>query len=556
MNKILSCAAAALLAAGAQGQTVKGTLTATGESTALNPLCYGIYFDDINRAADGGLYGELLQNGDFEYTADESGEPGRGPEYGWDTAGDKISISVQTETPLSENNPTYARVELRNVIATVLNTGGSAIVNKGYDGIAVRKERNYIFSMKARAPKNMNLEVALFSPENKKVATGKLAVKASKEWKDFSLVLTPSEDCADASLRIMPRSTGSFDIDMASLFPEKTFKGHAGGMRDDLAQQLADMHPGFVMFPGASLMKNGYDWKGTVGAPENRRPLPNPNGGHQSRRLGYHEFLQFCEEAGTEAVPMAAADAQDALDLIQFANGDISTEWGARRAETGHAGKFNIKYIGVADAAAYAKVASAVKTAHPEITVVRADAPAYVGRTLCNVTALAQAHQLIDLANSGEAMAHPSTPLLADKKHAQIAPALISFDKNGVYPSTDAEAMRLFGTGTGDRLLQTSLSLDAHNAENGIGAVATQDSNTGDVLLCMVNAMGSEATLDIDMRPYFPEGQGSIAALRNTLSGEPSATEPKVVTDRVAVPSAFFTIPLAPHSLTVMRLKK
>lgn len=406
---------------------VKAELTATGNSKQISPLLMGIFFEDINYAADGGLYGELVQNRDFEYRQGENGNvKDWGPGYAWRVEGDKIDFNISTDNPIHPNNPHFARLDVKGGIATMINNGGNAFVNSGYDGIPLKKGEPVRFRLKARSTKKMPLEINLVSDHGRKLASGKLTLKPSKEWKDYELVLTPDEHTAAGSLHIVPKNGGILDLDMVSLFPVNTFKGRDNGLRADLAQTLADLKPQFVRFPGGCVahgngLDNVYDWKGSIGALEERKPLFNLWGYHQTRGLGYHEYFQFCEDIGAEPLPVLAAGVpcqnssvpsrfthdditrygqqgglpmdsldsyiQDVLDLIEYANGSASSTWGAKRAAAGHPEPFHLKYLGIGNEdmitevfeERFNRINAAIKKAHPEITVIGTVGPFYEG---------------------------------------------------------------------------------------------------------------------------------------------------------------------------------
>ncbi|MDE6400122.1 MAG: alpha-L-arabinofuranosidase, partial [Muribaculaceae bacterium] len=174
-------------------QPLSASITADGTDKEISPLLMGIFFEDINYSADGGLYGELVQNRDFEYVAGESRDKEWGPKYGWSVTGDKIGFSISTDNPIHANNPHFARLEVQGGIATLVNNGGNAFVNSGYDGIAVSKGEPYRLRLKARSTKKMPLEVNIISEHGRKVAGGKLKLKQSRDWVDYELILTPDE---------------------------------------------------------------------------------------------------------------------------------------------------------------------------------------------------------------------------------------------------------------------------------------------------------------------------------------------------------------------------
>lgn len=407
-------------------QPVSATLTSDGTGKPISPNLMGIFFEDINYAADGGLYGELIQNRDFEYRPGEGRDKDWGPGYAWRVEGDKIDFTIADTDPIHPNNPHYARLDIKGGVATLVNNGANAFINSGFDGIAVKKGEPYRLRFKARADKKIPLEFDILASHGRATATGKIKVDKSRDWKDYEIILTPDEHSDNSVLRIVPKNNGVLELDMVSLFPINTFKGRENGLRADLAQTLADLKPRFVRFPGGCVahgngIDNIYDWKGSIGKLEERKPLFNLWGYHQTRGLGYHEYFQFCEDIGAEPLPVLAAgvpcqnssgpsrfatDAvtangqqgglpmdsldnyiQDILDLIEYANGDVKTFWGAKRAAAGHPEPFNLKYLGIGNEdmitdvfiERFTRINKAVKKAHPEIKVVGTAGPFYEG---------------------------------------------------------------------------------------------------------------------------------------------------------------------------------
>ncbi len=383
----------------------------------------GIFFEDINYAADGGLYAELIQNRDFEYApSDRGNDPNWNSMHSWTWTDAATGIvTIETARPLHPNNPHY-------VVLEVTSASGAGLVNKGFDGIAVKKGAKYDFSLfgSVLAGKGGKMLVKLLDGQG--VAIGQTSVTfTSKDWKQQKGVLTATADVSDASLAIYPQESGKYALDMISLFPQNTFKGRKNGLRTDLAQTLADLHPRFIRFPGGCVahgdgVDNIYDWKGSIGPLEARKPLRNLWGYHQTRGLGYFEYFQYCEDIGAEPLPVLAAgvpcqnsgtcahhssdeltcmgqqggipmdemDAyiQDVLDLIEYANGDARrTEWGKKRAEAGHPEPFNLKFIGIGNEdmitdvfeERFTMIYHAVKAKHPEITVIGTVGPFYEG---------------------------------------------------------------------------------------------------------------------------------------------------------------------------------
>lgn len=373
------------------------------------PICdllVGIFFEDINYAADGGLYAELIQNRDFEYALSdkEGNDPDWNSRKAWSLKGNTTTFEIDSVQPIHLNNPHYA----------VLKTDkqGAALVNEGFDGIALKSGDKYKLSLFARSleGKNGKLQVRLTSKDGRVYAEGTTR-GISGDWKQQTIQLTAKGDVADAQLEIFPLTAGTIALDMISLFPEKTFKNRPNGLRADLAQTLADIHPRFVRFPGGCVahgdgLNNMYRWKNTIGPLEARKPQRNLWGYHQTAGLGYFEYFQFCEDIGAEPVPVVAAGVpcqnsacnhpngggqqggipmcemndyvQEILDLIEYANGDVKTEWGRKRAEAGHPKPFNLKYIGIGNEdlitdvfeERFTMLFNAVREKHPEITVI------------------------------------------------------------------------------------------------------------------------------------------------------------------------------------------
>ena len=389
------------------------TLTARPEDTkSISPDLFGIFFEDINYAADGGLYGELLQNRDFEYSmSDKKGhDKNWNSLHSWSVKGKGLNLSVNTSYPLHENNPHYA-------VLSVAAKGGS-LINAGWDGVSVKAGEKYDFTLYGRqqGEKGMELEVRLCDKEGKTLASQRVRVN-SKVWRQSKAVLCPSATVSDGYLELVPQSTGSIAIDMVSLFPQETFKKRKNGMRKDLAEALADLKPQFVRFPGGCVahgdgIHNIYRWKNTIGNPEARKPQRNLWGYHQSMGIGYYEYFQFCEDIGAQPLPVLAAGVpcqnssdrgagqqggipleqmdeyvQDVLDLIEWANGDKRTKWGKLRAEAGHPEPFHLKYIGIGNEDLISEVFkerftliyNAVREKHPEITVIGTVGPFYEG---------------------------------------------------------------------------------------------------------------------------------------------------------------------------------
>ena len=350
----------------------------------------GIFFEDISMSADGGLCAELIQNGSFEFSPSE--RDGWGPGTAWRSIrpGHSLGyIEPKQQDPIHPNNPNYMRLNIERVGHYYDYNGwtGVGIQNDGYDGILLKGGDKYDFSVFLRNPDGKDKEVRAvllvqgrgFRAQPTVIADTTFTV-SGKDWKKYEYTLTAAQDCPNASLQLLSLTTGVMDIDMVSLYPQDTYKGH--GLRKDLAQALVDLNPKFMRFPGGCVVHGGgdgfwdtYRWKTTVGPKETRRGIKNTWGYHQSMEMGFFEYFQFCEDAGMEPLPILpcgvscqgtnggwnmrtqAQDAipmedmqewaDEALDLIEWANGPADSKWGKVRANAGHPEPFNLKYLGL-----------------------------------------------------------------------------------------------------------------------------------------------------------------------------------------------------------------
>lgn len=388
--------------------SVKATLNISSREKEISDKLIGIFFEDISYAADGGLYAELIQNRDFEYTPNDHG--GWNATTAWrigknaekeSTSGKSGEIVIATDNPLSKNNPHYTILE------------HDTLYNMGWDGILVKEGAQYDFSFYVNNidKKKKNFTIALVS-KGDIIASATIKTTAKgKSWKQYTAVLTAEADAEDAQLMIIPEGKGRVAADMISLFPQDTFKGRKNGLRKDLAQVIADLQPKFVRFPGGCMshgqgLDNIYHWNHTIGELYDRVPDKNIWNYHQTRGLGFYEFFQFCEDIGAEPLPVLAAGVpcqnskpdkngyggqqggipmedmpayiQELLDLIEWANGDpVTSMWGKKRAEAGHPEPFNLKYIGIGNediiSTAFEErckmICEAIREKYPEIQI-------------------------------------------------------------------------------------------------------------------------------------------------------------------------------------------
>ncbi|MGN1263117.1 MAG: alpha-L-arabinofuranosidase C-terminal domain-containing protein, partial [Prevotella sp.] len=380
------------------GKAVVATLTIDGKRQKdISDKLIGVFFEDISHAADGGLYAELVQNRDFEYSSRD--RKGWTSTTSWRTSSGILNI--KTDNPINKNNPHYA----------VLTS--DTLFNTGWDGITVKKGAKYDFSFFANnlSGKSKTIIIAIRA-DGRVIASSTIKTTGtSGTWKKYETVLTATADADKAELVLIPQKPFEVALDMISLFPQDTYNGRKNGLRKDLAQTIADLHPKFIRFPGGCMshgdgIDNIYHWWHSVGPLEERRPDNNIWRYHQTRGLGFYEYFQFCEDICAEPLPVLAAGVpcqnsgpdvdgyggqqggismdsmqayvQEICDLIEWANGDPATnKWAKMRADAGHPAPFNLKYIGIGNedliSTAFEErclmICKAIKERYPDITV-------------------------------------------------------------------------------------------------------------------------------------------------------------------------------------------
>lgn len=402
---ITLCLFAICVSAIAQNNTIEVNTKKLG--APIQSTMYGIFFEDINYAADGGLYGELVKNRSFEF-----------PQHlmGWQAFG---CVDVEDDNAPFERCPHYV----------ILSDPGhkdrrSGLVNEGYFGIGIEKGEAYRFSVWAKAPKGTAaIRVQLIkenSMDEKQEFVEEEINITSSQWKKYTVTLNAPQTEKQAKLRIFLKGTNSVALEHISLFPVNTFKNRENGMRRDLAQALADLKPGIFRFPGGCIVEGTdlatrYQWKNTLGPVENR-PLNGNRWEHtfdyryypdyyQSYGLGFFEFFQLSEDIGAEPLPILSVGLacqyqnwndesahvpmdelqpyiDDCLDLIEFANGPVTSKWGKVRADMGHPAPFNMKYIGVGNEQwgefYYERLkpfVAAIRAKYPDIKIVGTSGP-------------------------------------------------------------------------------------------------------------------------------------------------------------------------------------
>ncbi len=344
----------------AQDAPVHITVQCDAPGIKVSPNLYGVFFEEINHAGDGGLYAELVRNRDFEEAEKDGAVPGwtitnRG------TASVKASLDLMR--PLSTANPHSLRLDM-----TGGKAGTAVLTNVGYWGIAAKRGHSYRFALSLRRNADAPSKITVALESKAGIVYARKEINGiGTNWKSFSGALRPDADDPDARMVITSESTGTLWLDEVSLFPANTWKRRMNGLRSDLAGSVNTLKPAFVRFPGGCYVEGGdklsdaFRWKDTLGTIANRPGHFNGNWGYRSTDgLGYHEYLQWCEDmkatplfvvncglSHKEAVPLDALEpwVQDALDAIEYANGPVTSKWGATRASNGHPKPFHLRYV-------------------------------------------------------------------------------------------------------------------------------------------------------------------------------------------------------------------
>lgn len=537
---------------------VKGQVTVKSK-TASKPIStdlFGIFFEDLSYAADGGLYAELVQNRSFEYTPTD--RKGWHSLSYWDYMTDGFgygTVSVESTAPLHINNPHYTVLNIEDE-----GQKGIGLVNSGFDGIVIKAGEQYNFSLFAKllSKQAVPLSIQLRNKKGEVLSETKLNVDAA-EWKQYSATITATKNYDTASLAVIAMAKGKLAMDMISLFPQKTFKGRINGLREDLAQVVADLQPRFMRFPGGCLVHgdglgNMYRWKNTIGPVEQRIEQKNIWNYHQTAGLGYYEYFLFCEDIGAKPLPVVPAAVscqnsggtwriggtgqkalpmnemdeyiQEVMDLIEYANGPVTSAWGAKRAAAGHPAPFNLQYVGIGNEDKITRqfnerftiIYNAVKAKHPEITLIGTVGPApngedfelgwklanelyvpivdehyymepkwflnnhfrydaydrkkskvyigeYASRGNAFSNALAEAAYMTSLERNGDVVQMASyAPLLANQSHTSWNPNLIYFTNTAVVPTVNYYVQQLFSLHMGDRYYANIISFNKEAA--------------------------------------------------------------------------------------------
>lgn len=489
----------------------------------VSPSLYGVFFEEINMAGDGGLYGELVRNRSFE----ESIKP-----VHWKLVKEGVAdaeMSIDSIYVMSEKNTHYLKLKVLLALE-----GYVGIVNEGYWGIPVKKGEEFDLSLYAMTPDGINrsLIVLLEAPDERLLAQATLDT-LRPEWRQFKVTMVGLDDCPNARLVIRATEPGVIFLDVVSLFPKKTFKARSNGMRQDLAGMLDELKPSFVRFPGGCWVEGdnlglSYRWKQTIGDVADRRTQYNIWQYWSTNGLGYHEYLQLCSDLGAEplfvinagmshhgVVPMSGMKewVQDALDAIEYANGPVDSRWGAKRAMNGHPAPFNLKYMEIGNenggndyAERYALFHDVIKAKYPEVHLIanvwdgypknrpveiidehyysapeffinnadrydtydRSGPKIYVGEYAVTqrcgkgnlLAALGEAAFMTGMERNSDIVRLSSyAPLFANVNYKKWNPDLINFNASEAYGTPSYHAQKMFSRNRSDVILQSKLQI-------------------------------------------------------------------------------------------------
>ncbi|MCI6181350.1 MAG: alpha-N-arabinofuranosidase [Prevotella sp.] len=581
----------------------------------------GIFFEDISSSADGGLYAELLQNGSFEFNLAE--RDGWGPGTAWRVIRPGHSLGLAQalqQDPIHPNNPNYMRLTTERVREFKDYDGwkGFGLENHGFDGISVKADACYDFSFFARNVygKDKQVRVSLVEPGKKaRVLADTVLTVNGQTWTPYTATLRANSDCRNAALRVLVLTLGVMDVDQLSLMPQDTYKGH--GLRRDLAEALEALNPKFLRFPGGCVVHGGgdgfwntYRWKTTVGPKEQRRQLKNTWGYHQSMGLGYYEYFQMCEDMNMQPVPILpcgvscqganggwdmwptqAQDVvpmqemdewvQDALDLIEWANGDENTKWGKVRAAAGHPKPFGLKYLGIGNEEKispefverfkymYAKITEK----HPEIVIVGTAGPGshpgnpdyeagwklareldmpildehyyekhdyfetsrqydsypregktkvylgeYASKDKKMRDALAEALYLLHVERNGDIVCMTSyAPLFARKNATNWNPDLIYFDNERPFLTCSYYVQQMFGQSSGNYYYGDCVTFEGEKTNMQEQSVVL-NTKTRQLFVKVCNAAADARKVNIDLSRFSGLKKNAV---KTTLAGEP-----------------------------------
>ncbi|HTG66077.1 MAG TPA: alpha-L-arabinofuranosidase C-terminal domain-containing protein, partial [Flavobacterium sp.] len=608
ITKITLCG---LLLNGIYANAQKTTLEVNTSKTItkIQPTMYGIFFEDINFAADGGLYAEMIKNRSFEF--DDPLMGWHQPKSDRHNFNNKSGIAVPVQFSKKGTNHNYCRI-------TVKDAKGYEIINEGFRGMGIKSGAKYNLTLKAskEAGNISKINIQFIGKDNKVLAETSIAPTTS-DWKEYTAQLIPTATEAKAKLRFTFEGTGTIDLDMISLFPEDTWNNRKNGLRKDLVQLLYDMNPGFLRFPGGCIVEGRtlagrYQWKKTVGEVDNRESLVNrwntefahkPTPDYfQSFGLGFFEYFQLSEDIGAsplpilscgmacqfntgELVPMDQLDpyVQDAIDLIEFANGSVDTPWGKVRSDMGHPKPFNLKFIGVGNEQwgtdyieRYKVFEKAIKSKHPEITIVSGSGPfpegdyfeyaqselkklnaeivdehyykepkwfrenatrydnydrkgpkIFAGEYAAQSVAIAspenknswecafsEAAFMTGMERNAEVVHLTSyAPLFAHEEGWQWTPDMIWFNNLESFGTPNYYVQKLFANNKGTDLLSITKDGKAVTGQNDLFASAVKDVTTKEVIVKVVNTAAKAQDIAIDLKGSKFQSKGTVITL-------------------------------------------
>jgi len=645
------------------------TLKEIKGSKKISTDLFGLFFEDINYAADGGLYAELIQNRSFEYSPTDNRQWHSLSFWEYITPGFSYGrINVETNTPVHINNPHYAVLSIEQIgtvpdkpnrpgqqpLPASITTGrpGVGIKNSGFGNTITKKGEQFNFSLLAKQLSDNPIEmyVSLQDAKGKVLVESKLTIN-KKDWNKYTTSFTTTEGSDSTQIVLLAVSNGTVALDVISLFPENTFNKRTNGLRADLAQLLTDMKPAFIRFPGGCLVHgdglgNMYRWKNTIGPIEQRVEQKNLWGYHQTVGLGYYEYFQFCEDIGAKPLPVLPAAVscqnsggtwriggtgqqalpieemqeyiQEVLDLIEWANGPVTSAWGAKRAAAGHPASFNLQYVGIGNEdkitpefkQRFKMIYESVKSKYPEIILIGTSGPFHSGEdydkgwSLANqlkisvvdehyyvqpewlisnqyrydkynrskgkvylgeyaswgnklYNAIAEALYMTGLERNGDVVSMASyAPLFAKNNFTQWKTDMIFFDNSSYYLTPNYQVQKMFSINTGDYYFDQVITKD--KADSLLAGSCVYDSRTGDIILKLVNAAKEQKQVKVDISRF---GKFLPDAEKTELSGSADAAnsfeKPQAVfpvKSSIKVSRIFDHI-LSPMSLTVIRIK-
>ncbi len=640
--------------------------TAIPNSKKISTDLFGLFFEDINYAADGGLYAELVQNRSFEYSPTDNRQWQALSFWEYITPGFSYgSLQVETNAPVHPNNPHYVVLTSEHVgtvppqnsgqpLPASITTGrpGVGIKNPGFGNIISKKGERFHVALFAKqlSAQPVDVYVSLQDPKGNLLAEQKLIID-KKEWTKYTTTLTVTAGHDSTQVVVLATSKGKLALDVISVFPEHTFKNRPNGMRADLAEALAAMKPAFIRFPGGCLahgdgLGNMYRWKTTIGPIEQRTAQKNIWGYHQTVGLGYYEYFQFCEDIAAKPLPVLPAAVscqnsggtwriggtgqlalpleemqeyiQEVLDLIEWANGPVTSTWGAKRAAAGHPAPFNLQYVGIGNEdkitpefeQRFKMIYEAVKAKHPDIILIGTSGPFHSGEdfdkgwTLANqlkvdmidehyyvqpdwlisnqyrydqynrkaskvylgeyaswgnklYNAIAEALYMTGLERNGDIVSMASyAPLLAKDQFTQWKTDMIFFNNSTYYLTPNYHVQQLFSANTGDHYVDKVIA--KNNADSLQAGSCVYDSKTGDIIVKLVNAGKQAKQFQLNLAAF--KKMASVATVTQ-LSGDAAAENSFQATDAVAPVTSTINISKKMNyespamSLTVIRIK-